>query len=68
MRVAIPFSTIFFLPLALIQMGVALRLLAAVQSHTVLREVGGIINALAILSFFLCLVTQVLRGFKRHQH
>lgn len=68
MRVAIPFSTIFYLPLALIQMGVALRLLAAVQSHTVLREVGGIINALAILSFFLCLVTQVVRGFKRHQH
>lgn len=65
MRVAIPFSTIFYLPLALVQIGVALRLLAAVQSHAALREIGGIVNALAILSFFLCLLTQVVRGFKQ---
>lgn len=67
MRVPIPFSMIFYAPLALIQVGVTLRLLAAIQSEAMLREAGGITNALAILTFFLCLLTQVIRGLKQRR-
>jgi hypothetical protein len=64
MRIAIPFSALFYLPWLLIQIGMSLRFGAALLSHTVLREAGALINALAVLSFLLCLVIQVIRGFR----
>lgn len=65
MRVRIPFSLMFYLPLGLIQVGVGFRLLAALLSDSVLRETGAVINALAILAFFVTLISQVIRGLRQ---
>ena len=64
MRVPIPFSPLFYLPWLLIQVGMGLRFSAALLSHAALREAGAIVNALAVLSFLLCLVLQVARGLR----
>lgn len=65
MRVRIPFSPIFYMPLGLIQAGVTLRLLAALLNHTALREAGGIVSGIAILAFFLSLLFQISRGLRQ---
>ena len=64
MRVSIPFSIIFYIPLLLIELGVALRLYAAFLSSTALREAGAVVNAVAILTFILCLLWQVRIGVR----
>ena len=67
MRVAIPYAPLFYLPWALMQLGVALRLAAALLTNPLLREAGALINALAVLSFILTLVVQVIRGIRRQR-
>lgn len=64
MRVPIPFSNIFYIPLLLIEFGVALRLCGAFLSRASLREVGAVANAIAILVFILCLLWQVRLGVR----
>ncbi len=64
MRVPIPFSIIFYIPLLLIELGVSLRLCAAFLSSTTLREAGAGVNAVAILTFILCLLWQVRIGVR----
>lgn len=64
MRVAIPFSPVFYVPWLLIQAGMSLRLAAALLVYAPLREAGAVINALAVLSFLLCLILQIVRGFR----
>lgn len=64
MRVPIPFSNIFYIPLCLIEFGVALRLCAAFLSSAALREAGAVVNAVAILTFILCLLWQVRLGVR----
>ena len=61
-RLAIPFSPIFYAPLILTSLGVLLRLLAALTAEPALRESGAVINAIGILSFMLCILRQVARG------
>lgn len=67
MRVAIPYAPLFYLPWTLTQIGVSLRLAAALLTNPLLREAGALINALAILSFILTLVVQVIRGIRRQR-
>ena len=64
MRVPIPFSVNFYMPLLLIELGVSLRLCAAFISSTTLRETGAVVNAVAILAFVLCLLWQVRIGVR----
>ena len=64
MRIAIPFSPVFYVPWFLIQAGMSLRLTAALLTYAPLREAGAVINALAVLSFLLCLILQIVRGFR----
>lgn len=67
-RVAIPFSGIFYLPLVLINLGVLLRLAAALISNPIFRTTGAVTNAIGILSFMLCILLQVARGVRqRHR-
>lgn len=66
-RVAIPFSAVFYVPLGLINLGVLLRLVAAVMSEPPLREAGAVINAIGIVSFMLSILLQLSRGI-RQQH
>ena len=64
-RLAIPFSPIFYAPLILTSLGALLRLLAALTAEPALRETGAIINAVGILSFMLCILRQVARGIQQ---
>ena len=64
-RLAIPFSPIFYAPLILTSLGALLRLLAALTAEPALRETGAIINAVGILSFMLCILRQVTRGIQQ---
>lgn len=66
-RLAIPFSAIFYIPLSLINLGVLLRLAAALVSEPALREIGAMINAIGILSFILCILLQVTRGRRQQR-
>ena len=66
-RTPIPYSPIFYLPLALLELGVGLRFVAALLSDQELRAYGADINALAIFVFILTLLTQSLRGSLSHR-
>ena len=66
-RLAIPFSAVFYVPLSLINLGVLLRLAAAAVSEPLLREAGAVINAIGILSFILCILLQVTRGRRQQR-
>lgn len=64
MRVSIPFSNIFYAPLVLIELGVVLRLCAAFLKSSAIRELGSMVNAVAILMFILCLLWQLRLGLR----
>lgn len=66
-RLAIPFSAVFYVPLSLINLGVLLRLAAAAVSEPLLRETGAVINTIGILSFILCILLQVTRGRRQQR-
>ena len=64
MRVNIPFSPLFYLPLALIHLSVTIRLSAVLFAEPGLRTLGGEANGFAVLSFFATLLYQVIHGTK----
>lgn len=62
MRVSIPFSTLLYIPLGLLQLGVALRIMAVATQEGIFRVAGGVLNEAAILLFIATLILQVFRG------
>lgn len=64
-RLAIPFSGIFYIPLAVINLGLVLRFAATVVSSHEMRQAGAILSAVAIITFLACVITQILRGMRR---
>lgn len=66
MRVAIPFSARMYMPLALLHLGVAVRIMGDLLPDTTIRTLGGALNALALLAFILTLLVQVSAGRRRN--
>lgn len=62
MRIKIPYSPLFYLPLAVLNFGVLIRIIGGVSNKFSLLTTGAIINSIAIATFLLVLVAQLLRG------
>ena len=65
MRVKIPYSWIFYIPLAILNLGVAARVMGGLFESTALRTSGVTINAIAIGVFLFTLMLQVIRNLSR---
>jgi hypothetical protein len=61
-RVRIPYHPAFYLPLVLLHVSLALRILGGLGDQFRLRSEGGLINAVALLAFIVTMLASVLRG------
>jgi hypothetical protein len=64
-RVRIPYHPAFYLPLILLHVSLALRIFGSLDGQFSLRSEGGMINAIALLTFIATMLASVLRG--RHE-
>lgn len=62
MRVKIPYHPFFYLPLAAVQLSLALRVLGNLGDWWSLRQFGGLFNALSLALFVLTILISVRRG------
>ena len=62
MRVKIPWHPAFYLPLVLLHVSLALRIVGGLGGQLNLRRDGGVINAIALLVFIATLLASLLRG------
>lgn len=62
MRVKIPYSWLFYLPLGALNFGLIARILGAMSENHRLLAAGGVINAISIAAFLVALVIQVIRS------
>ncbi len=62
LRVAVPYATYFYLPLALLHLSLTLRLAGDWTASAQWRAWGGALNGIALLAFVLGIVAAVLRG------
>ena len=60
--VKIPYHPAFYLPLLVLHVSLALRILGGLGDNFPLRSEGGMINAIALLLFIATLLASVLRG------
>lgn len=58
----IPYSSIFYLPLVLLQLSLALRVVAGLNNNTELLASSGIANGIALAVFILTLVWHIIYG------
>ncbi|MDW8270612.1 MAG: hypothetical protein RMN24_15750 [Anaerolineae bacterium] len=58
----VPYRPRFYLPLALLQAGLVVRLVGDLALNPVLRRWGGLANALAVLLFFALMLMTALQG------
>jgi hypothetical protein len=65
LRVAVPYHPTFYLPLALLQVSLALRLAGDALGDFALVRVGGLGNALALAAFIANTIGAVIRGSRR---
>jgi hypothetical protein len=61
-RVAVPYHSVFYLPLALLHLSLVARLAGDATANADWRSAGGALNALALLSFMLGTLSAVIRG------
>lgn len=61
LRVAVPYHPVFYAPLALLHLSLAIRLAGDAALHD-WRSAGGMLNAVALLAFILNTVAAVVRG------
>lgn len=62
MRVKIPYHPFFYLPLAAVQLSLALRVLGNLGDWWALRQLGGLFNALSLALLVLTILISVRRG------
>lgn len=62
LRVVVPFSKLFYVPLAILHLSVASRLIGDLIENDWLRREGGLCNALAIVLFLLTTATLTIRA------
>jgi hypothetical protein len=63
---AVPFHNGFYLPLALLQASLALRVAGDLGAGFTLRQWGGLLNEVAILLFLAVLVATIALGAPAH--
>ena len=61
-RVNIPYSSLFYLPLTILILGLLTRVIGDVNNQLSLLTIGALTNSIAIAIFLIVLVTQVLRN------
>lgn len=66
MRVAIPFSDRMYVPLILLHLSVAIRIMGDLLPDATIRTLGGTLNAVALLAFILTLLVQIRTGRRKH--
>ena len=62
LRVAVPYHPLFYLPLALLHLSLAVRLAGDLAGLADWRSLGGLLNALALAAFILNTIAAVIRG------
>ncbi len=62
LRVSVPYHPVFYAPLALLHLSLALRLLGDATGQAGLQRTGALLNALALLAFIVSTVAAVWRG------
>lgn len=62
LRVAVPYHPVFYVPLLMLHASIALRLAGDASGDWSWRSAGGLLNALALVAFILCMLGAVLRG------
>lgn len=62
LRVAVPYHAVFYAPLALLHLSLAVRLTGDLAGLAEWRSAGGALNALALLAFILNTIAAVIRG------
>jgi hypothetical protein len=62
LRVPVPYHPLFYAPLALLHLSLAVRLAADTAGAFEWRSMGGLLNALALAAFILNTVAAVIRG------
>ena len=62
LRVSVPYHPVFYAPLALLHLSLALRLAGDLAGLAEWRSAGGALNALALLAFILNTIAAVIRG------
>jgi metal-sulfur cluster biosynthetic enzyme len=64
MRVKMPFHWTFYLPLLVLQASLLIRLAGDGLAQPELRDLGGLLNAVALVVFILSTISSVIRGFR----
>ncbi len=62
LRVAVPYHPLFYAPLALLHLSLAVRLAGDLAGVADWRSLGGLLNALALAAFILNTIAAVVRG------
>lgn len=62
LRVTVPYHAAFYLPLVLLHGSVAIRLLGDAAGVFALRQIGGMLNAVALAAFIATMIVAVIRG------
>jgi hypothetical protein len=62
LRVAVPYHPLFYAPLLLLHLSLALRLAGDAAGAFEWRSAGGLLNAVALAAFILNTVAAVIRG------
>lgn len=62
LRVTVPYHPVFYVPLALLHLSLAVRLAGDATALHEWRSAGGVFNALALLAFILNTIAAVIRG------
>ncbi|MBI4989287.1 MAG: hypothetical protein HZC23_10745 [Rhodocyclales bacterium] len=62
LRVAVPYHAVFYAPLALLHLSLAVRLTGDLAGLADWRSMGGALNALALATFILNTIAAVIRG------
>jgi hypothetical protein len=65
LRVAVPYTPYFYLPLALLHVSLLVRLTGDWMMSAHWRAWGGALNGIALLAFVLGTITAVVRGFSK---
>lgn len=61
-RVKIPYHPVFYFPLVVLHLSLALRIFGGLGDQFGWRSQGGLINAIALLSFIVTMLVSVVRG------
>ncbi len=67
-RVRVPYSGLFYGPLTLLHLSVAVRVLGGLGGEAHVRNAGGLLNAAALLLFVVTMIAAVLRGRLAPEH